>query len=144
MFEYEAIFDAPSPHVYQTVSTIATEFEKVRDYCIEKGTRCFSHPKFLDFSDKSQNYEKILNEKINKFEFESSNYQACKAPWESVHINADGAVFPCLAIKLGDARQHDNMTELFSRPIAKKFRDELRKCGTFQACHRCGYLEPRS
>ena len=144
MFEYGAIFDEPAPHVYQTVSTIAHEFEKVRDYCIKNGTRCFSHPKFIDFSDKHQNYEQIINERINKFKFEPSDYKACKAPWESVHINADGAVFPCLAVSFGDARQNDDMNKLFNQPVAKNFRNELRNCGTFQACHRCGYLEPRS
>jgi len=141
MFHFDSIHDTPEPYEYQTIDVIANEFEKIRAYCAKHNTRCFSHPKFIDFSDFSQNYLEILNTTINKLVFESQDYEPCKAPWESVHINADGATFPCLAVNFGDIRHFGSVEDLFAGDVATNFRGLLRQCGTFQACHRCGYLK---
>jgi radical SAM protein with 4Fe4S-binding SPASM domain len=140
-FQYEKIFEEPNPDVYKNLNDIAEQFNKVRDYCLSNETKCYTHPNFLDFSDKSQNYLNILEKKFNKIKFHSEDYKKCKGPWESVHINADGKIFPCLATSLGDIRDFKNMNDVFKTNVAIKFRDLIREKGTVPACHRCGYLK---
>jgi len=141
MFEYESIFEKPDPYEYTTIDCIAKEFDKIREYCINYKTKCFSHPKFIDFGDRNQNYKELLINFMNKQIFNSDDYMPCKGPWESVHVNADGKIFPCLAIDFGDVRNFSNISEIFEQEIVNSFRSTIRKCGTVQACHRCGYLK---
>ena len=126
---------------YKNIKDIAVQFDKIRDYCLSNNTKCYTHPNFIDFSDKKQNYLEILEKKYNKVKFSSNDYKKCKGPWESVHINADGKIFPCLATSLGDVRNFKNMSDIFKSDAAIKFRGLIRKKGTVPACHRCGYLK---
>ena len=66
-----------------------------------------------------------------------------QSPLGSIHINADGASFPCLAVNFGDSRHSATISDLFAGEVAVGFRNLLRECGTFNACHRCGYLKLR-
>lgn len=141
MFPYEEIFAKPDPYKYTTISRMAAEFDKVRAYCRENSTVCYSHPKFIDFGNPEQDYLDVLSSKMNKLDFNSDDYEPCKAPWESTHINADGLTFACLAVDFGDIRKFRNVKEMYSQKIVKDFRNTIRECGTVPACHRCGYLK---
>ena len=141
MFPYEEIFTEPDPYRYTTINTMASEFDKVREYCDKNSTVCYSHPKFIDFGDQEQDYLELLSSKMNKLTFDAGDYEPCKAPWESTHINADGATFACLAIDFGDIRKFKSVKEMYNQKIVKEFRSTIRKCGTVPACHRCGYLK---
>ena len=127
--------------MYKNINHIAAEFEKIRDYCLSNNSNCYTHPNFIDFSDRNQNYLKILEKKYNKVKFCSEDYKKCKGPWESVHINADGKVFPCLATNFGDVRNFNDMKNVFKSAASKKFRGLIKEKGTVPACHRCGYLK---
>ena len=140
-FQYEKIFEEPTPEVYKNTKDIAEQFDKIRNYCLSNNTKCYTHPNFIDFSDKKQNYLEILEKKYNKVKFSSNDYKKCKGPWESIHINADGKIFPCLATSFGDVRNFKNMNDIFKSDAAIKFRDLIREKGTVPACHRCGYLK---
>tara|TARA_Y100000590_G_C15613036_1_gene974605 strand:- start:170 stop:1234 length:1065 start_codon:yes stop_codon:yes gene_type:complete len=140
-FPYEQIFDTPDPVIYKNINFMAEEFDKVREYCLSTGSKCYTHPSFINFSDKDQDFLKILDKKYNKYDFVPENYKKCKGPWESVHVNADGKIFPCLATSFGDVRDFKNMDDIFQSEKAKKFRNLIREKGTIPACHRCGYLK---
>ena len=140
-FNYDAIFEEPNPEVYKNINDIANQFELVRGYCLSNNTKCYTHPNFINFSDKNENYIKILEQKYNKVKFAPEDYKKCKGPWESVHINADGKIFPCLATSFGDVRNFKKMDSIFKSDPAIKFRNLIREKGTVPACHRCGYLK---
>ena len=77
----------------------------------------------------------------NKVEFDSADYLPRKGPWESLHINADGKVFPCFATSFGDIRDFDTIDGVYQSLAAMEFRALIRNKGTVPACHRCGYLK---
>jgi len=68
-------------------------------------------------------------------------FEKCKGTWESVHINADGKIFPCLTTSFGDVRNFKNMSDIFKSDTAIKFRALIREKGTVPVCRRCGYLK---
>ena len=140
-FHFDKIFEKPNPETYKNINDIADQFNQIRDYCLSYNTHCYTHPNFIDFSDKKQNYLKVLEKKYNKVEFNPDDYKKCKAPWESVHINADGKIFPCLATNFGDVRNFKSMSDIFKSDNAIKFKNLIREKGTVPACHRCGYLK---
>lgn len=129
---------------YTDIESIVKQFESVNQYCWENNVRCFTHPGHINFGPSPNNFKSKLQKYYNNRTFRIEDYDACTAPWESVHINADGKVFPCLAYDFGDIRNFSDMRELFNSENALRFRDTLRKRGLFNACAGCGYLSAKS
>jgi radical SAM protein with 4Fe4S-binding SPASM domain len=85
-----------------------------------------------------------LEKKYNKEKFDKNDYQKCMGPWESGHINADGKVFPCLAINFGDVRNYKKTEDIYNSKVALEFKKLIKKEGTVNSCSRCGYLKLKS
>jgi MoaA/NifB/PqqE/SkfB family radical SAM enzyme len=141
MVDINRIYDKPPNNIYTNISGMAKEFEKISLYVKNNQLKCFSHPGFIDFSSDNQNFLDVLKKHINKSNFLPENYQKCKGPWESAHINADGKVFSCLACSLGDIRDFDSWSKLFESEKAVEFRGIIKSEGTVPACNMCGYLK---
>lgn len=141
MFEAEAM-DTPSrAYEYRKFRQIVDQLEKVRRYNITKGTKAFTHPKVMDL-----NGERALEAQeygyINEAPFNQHNYCKCKAPWESVHINVDGNLFPCMAICMGNVKEAP-IRDIVLGERFMRFKSRIRSEGTVAGCNRCGYLLPR-
>ena len=106
-----------------------------------KSTKYFLHPKYVDlYSD--QDLGAIVN-LLDKPHHNSKKYLSCRSPWESVHINNDGKVFPCLSFSIGNLKNESLKNVIYSEKM-QKFKSDLDKCGTLPACKQCGYLVPKS
>ncbi len=141
MFTFEDIFSNGTPYIYQNTKELVIQFEKVREYCSSKNAVSYTHPPWFDFCDDKQDYKKVVETEINKFKFSANRYLPCGSPWESAHVNADGKLFPCLAVDFGDVRDYKSLADLYESPNAQKFRQVIFTEGSVNACNRCGYLE---
>ena len=140
MYEFDEIFKSPEPSVYKNLDVIYKQLEKVREYATEKNQRSFLHPTVGRMqSDSSLPDIDYLNE----YEFKKSNYQPCKFPWSSVHINADGHLFPCMAISMGNVKEQ-SLDSIIKGELFDKFRKVIKEKGTVPGCHRCGWLRPKA
>jgi MoaA/NifB/PqqE/SkfB family radical SAM enzyme len=113
----------------------------VRDYNNNNSGSAYVHPKFASLSgadEISAEATKYLNTTLFNKEF----FKPCKAMWESVHVNVDGEVFPCMAVSMGNVKEKSLVDVIFSKE-ADTLRAELRLKGLVQGCNRCGYLSPR-
>jgi MoaA/NifB/PqqE/SkfB family radical SAM enzyme len=141
MFPLEAMFQESNAYVYQKFSTVLEQFEQVRLYNRSMGKRCFTHPKVVDLNGPELVSEHDLG-LVNRADHVDSHFRHCKAPWESVHINVDGNLFPCMAISMGNVKEK-SVAEIVSGPVFMKFKEEIRRQGTVAGCNRCGYLLPK-
>jgi len=141
MIPIENMLDESKAYVYKKLPAILNELEKVRKYNISMNTKCFLHPKVIEL-----NSAKPVNNLdlgfINNGDHNVTDFKECKAPWESVHINVDGNLFPCMAIKMGNVKEQ-KLIDIISSPTFKKFKDKIREKGTVGGCNRCGYLLPK-
>jgi len=138
MYEFDEIYKIPEPSVYKNLEIIYRQLEKVREYATKNNQRSYLHPIVGKMQSSSSlpdiNY-------LNEVEFNQSNYQACKFPWSSVHINADGHLFPCMAISMGNVKEQ-SLESIIQGETFKKFRKVIKEQGTVSGCHRCGWLRP--
>jgi MoaA/NifB/PqqE/SkfB family radical SAM enzyme len=141
MIPIENMMHESKAYVYKKLPIILNELEKVRKYNITMNKKCFLHPKVIEL-----NSAKPLNNLdlgfINNGSHNVSDFKECKAPWESVHINVDGNLFPCMAIKMGNVKEQ-KLTDIISSSVFKEFKDTIREKGTVGGCNRCGYLLPK-
>lgn len=138
MFAADQMFEPHDAYVYDTAVTIVKQLEQVRQYNVQWGKRGYLHPEFVDL----MGLEPILLEDLPQLttSFHTpSEFQPCKAPWESMHVNVEGSVMPCMAIEMGNVRVQ-RLEEVFFGERYSSFRDEIRSQGTVAGCNRCGYL----
>ena len=117
-----------------------SELRKLANTSSFKKTKFFLHPKYVDlYSESSLNIiERLLDNPYHN----PKEYMPCKSPWESVHINNDGNVFPCLSFSIGNTNEN-SIKEIINSDKMKKFKSDLEKCGTLPGCKQCGYLLPK-
>lgn len=139
MAPFEAIFAPASSPPYRRLDVIRAQLERVREYASRNGTRAFLHPPVGELQGAEPLSELGM---LNEPAVDAQRYRPCKFPWASVHINADGELFPCLAVSMGNVKQQRLADVLFSEPF-ERFRRTLRERGLLPACHRCGWLRPR-
>lgn len=142
MSPFEAMFQSSQAHVYRKFDMIVEQFEQIRQYHLATGKRCYVHPKVADLNGNVPITEAGLRF-INEPDHRVASFCACKAPWESVHINADGNLFPCMAISMGNVKAQP-LADIIHGPAFNDFREVLKREGTVAGCNRCGYLLPRS
>ena len=141
MFPMEDMFKTWEAPVYEKWETICQQMELVRQYNLQHNKVCYSHPKLFDLNSETliwNNHSSFANVK----QFVKDNYLSCKAPWESVHINVDGNLFPCMAIKMGNVKEQ-SLQDIIAGEVFNRFRDVIRAEGTVEGCNRCGYLCPK-
>jgi MoaA/NifB/PqqE/SkfB family radical SAM enzyme len=141
-FEYNKIFENSLAYEYKNFDSILEQLEKVREFNIVNNYTSFTHPKYIDLNSKISIYDQNY-EYFNITKHDQNNYKLCQAPWESMHINVDGAVYPCLAVELGNIKKN-TLKEIFFGQKYELFKTDLIKNKTFQACNRCGYLRIHS
>jgi MoaA/NifB/PqqE/SkfB family radical SAM enzyme len=128
-------------HVYKKLPKILNELEKVREYNIAMNKKCFVHPKVVDLNS-TKPIDGLDLRFINSGNHNEKDFKACKAPWESVHINVDGNLFPCMAIKMGNVKEQ-KLADIITSKTFQEFKDTIRAKGTVGGCNRCGYLLPK-
>lgn len=142
MYDFDDIMKESKAEIYDDFRTIIMQLQKVREYDKAHNFRTFLHPKIalLD-SENSPRYEdlKFFNEKKHVVD----NYAPCMFPWSSVHINADGNLFPCLAVSMGNVKNSSLKEIVFGKRFSK-FKEIIRNHGTISACSHCGYLIPKN
>ena len=141
MFPVEAMFQDTKAHVYENWDIICEQLEKIRRYNLENGKTCFLHPKMCDINT-DQPFDSNEIDIFNREDHLSDEFLPCMAPWESVHVNVDGIVFPCMAIEMGNIKSQ-SLAEVVHGDLFKKFKSEIRTKGTVGGCNRCGYLRPK-
>jgi len=124
---------------YSAWDMICDQMETIRKYNLKNGTSCYCHPKIFDLNAKIPvNRGKVAL--FNQERLDNGAFKHCRAPWESVHINADGILFPCLSIGMGDIREQPLTSIIFSEKF-DAFRAHLLNNRLYPACRRCGYLQ---
>jgi MoaA/NifB/PqqE/SkfB family radical SAM enzyme len=125
---------------YNNWDIIKEQLYKVKEYNVKNSVKGFLHPKFDDLL----NLDPINDDYLDRLNIEDHKpelFKKCMAPWESVHINNDGNLFPCMAISMGNFKEN-SLEEILHGNTFQKFRDMIRSCGTVEGCNRCGYLKP--
>jgi MoaA/NifB/PqqE/SkfB family radical SAM enzyme len=138
-FEYNKIFEKSIAHEYADFDRILIELEKVRKYNLENKFYSYTHPNFVDLNSEKPIYEQNYKN-YNLKDHKKNEFEVCKAPWESMHINVEGSVYPCLAVEMGNIKEN-TLKEIFFGSKYEKFKNDLLKNHTFEACNRCGYLK---
>lgn len=140
MFAIEQMYVPSKAVTYSDFKEIVAQLEKVREYNVRTGKRCYTHPKFADLNGKESLLKFDFNF-INEKDHRSENFKMCTAPWGSVHINVEGNVFPCMAIKMGNVKRQ-SMEDIFHGEGFETFKTAIKVSGTVHGCNRCGYLIP--
>lgn len=139
MYNYEDINKKYTAHEYKDFDILIKQLEKIRKYSLENHPRAYLHPNIISLSSR---YE-ITSEEfgyLNNKHHDKSKFSTCLSPWTSVHINVDGNIFPCMAVPMGNVKNQKLEDIIFSHQF-KKFKNEIRKCGTINGCNRCGWLK---
>lgn len=137
---FDEIYRKSSSTLYRNWNIIRQQLELIRQYNISRGGQAFLHPRFGDLNSETPLDDVILG-LLNNADYDPKLFQPCKSVWESVHINNDGNLIPCMAISMGNIKEKP-LYEVLTSEIFMKFRDVIRSCGTVQGCNRCGYLLP--
>ena len=116
-----------------------SELKKVKQFNIENSKYGFLHPQVTSLTDGNMDFD---IDYLNNIEHDKNIYKSCNSPWQSVHINVDGTLFPCLAIAMGNVR--DGLKNVLSGEKFNEFRKIIRENGTVEACNRCGWLQPEN
>lgn len=141
MFPMMDMFKTWEAPVYEKWETICRQMELIRRYNIQNNKLCYSHPRLFDLHSETPIKEGHASF-VNVKRFVKEHYHPCRAPWESVHINVDGDLFPCMAIKMGNVKEQ-TLQDIIADDTFRRFRDTIRTEGTVEGCNRCGYLRPR-
>jgi MoaA/NifB/PqqE/SkfB family radical SAM enzyme len=142
MYNFSDIFVKSNAHKYINFKDIIFQLEQVRKYNLLHGKRCFTHPKFADLNGEHSLLDFNFSF-INAIQHTPANFKSCKAPWGSVHINVEGHLFPCMAVKMGNVKV-DKISKIFFSKEFEKFKNTIETHGTVEGCNRCGYLLPTS
>ena len=137
-FKLEAIYKDFLAYDYKEFDIIIEQLENIRKYNLKNNFRSYTHPSFVDLNTEQSVYDQGYK-LYNQIKHNPKSYKPCIAPWASMHINTDGDVYPCLALKMGNI--HDNtLREIFFGEEFESFKNDLKSKGTFPSCGRCGYL----
>jgi MoaA/NifB/PqqE/SkfB family radical SAM enzyme len=139
LFEFDEIFKRRAAPAFSstTFEVIKDQLEQIKKYNQQNGQISFLHPKVDSLISGNSPLEiNCLNEQYHIRE----NYQSCKYPWSSVHINVDGNLFPCLAVPIGNV-QNESLTDIINGEKMRKFREIIKEKKTVEACNRCGWLK---
>jgi MoaA/NifB/PqqE/SkfB family radical SAM enzyme len=140
LFDFNDIYAKSHAQVCKKFSTIRSQLEKIRNYNVKNHAKAFLHPKIADLNSENPLPDISI---INQNEHRKELYQPCKFPWSSVHINYDGTLFPCLAIPMGNVKEH-SLREIMRGATQKRFLQIIKTSGTVEACNRCGWLRPKA
>ena len=135
--KFDTIYKKNSPYIYKKFDKIKEQLNLIKEYNIKNNIRSYLNPKGANL-----NEGKKITDDIDLFNYENhdvSNFNSCKGPWTSMHINADGMTFPCLAVDMGNIKEK-TLKEIFFGENYKKFKDVIKEKGTVEACTRCEYL----
>ncbi len=143
MFDYDFAFTENKGIENYNIPEVLNQIKKLRKSISNNlvgNTKFFLHPKYIDlYSDQSLD---IIEELLDKPYHNPDNYLSCRSPWESVHINNSGDVFPCLSFSIGNTRDK-SIKDIINSENMRKFKSDLEKCGTLPGCKQCGYLRPK-
>lgn len=139
MYVFEEMFKKTAAPVYQKFEQIVDQLDKIRVYNVKTGKLAFLHPNVACLtSDTPLANIDFLNRPFHI----RKNFEACKYPWSSVHVNPDGNLFPCISIAMGNVYQTKLQDIIFGDPF-KEFRNVIKRQGTVNGCNRCGWLKRR-
>lgn len=141
MYPMEAIFSKSESSAYKNWARICIQMELIRQYNLKNGTVCYTHPKLFDLNG-ADPIDIDRASFFNQGSFCCENYQPCKAPWESVHVNVDGHLFPCMSVSMGNVKEQSLIDIVFGSKFSK-FKKIIRRHGVVEGCNRCGYLRPK-
>lgn len=139
-FEYKKIFEKSKAPFYKNFEVIKEQLNLIKQYNAKKNIKAFLNPKVISLND-NESVEDNLDI-MNDQSHQKSKFKPCKSPWSSMHINADGSVFPCLSIDTGNVKKQ-SLKEIFYGENFKKFRQTIKNAGTVEACNRCCFLQTR-
>jgi len=140
MYKFDSIFEKSTAHEYQNWDSIKEQIKLIKEYNFKNKTVGFLHPKFEEIIGNNDPIDEKKLDILNYVEHKKELFKPCAQPWSSAHINVDGAVFPCLAVSVGNV-QENNIKEIMFGEIMKKFKNVIKKNGTIESCNRCGWLQ---
>ena len=140
-FDFSDIFKQPKFTPQYDMSIVQDQILLIKSFANLPSvkTRFFLHPEIHDLYSSSPVPKLSLFIDVDKHYPE--RYKPCRAPWESMHINNDGNVFPCLAFCAGNIKDSALQDVVGSANIVS-FKEHLLRSGTVPACKQCGYLKP--
>ncbi len=139
-FEFNNIFKQSDAFVYKNFDTIKKQLNLIKEYNLKKNIPAYLNPKVISLNNDEEIKENL--DIMNEPRHDKNKFQACKWPWTSMHINADGAVFPCLSISTGNVKDN-TLKEIYYGDQYKKFRQTIKNAGTVASCNRCCYLKTK-
>ena len=141
-FSFTEILKKSEAYKYRHFEVIVEQLLKIQGHRAPNQSKVFLHPKFIDLLANVKN-EPADFELYNAITHDSSLYEKCMFPWSSLHINYDGAVFPCLNLNMGNVK-NQTLKNIIHGARYDEFKNLIKKRGTIQACNRCGWLRKMS
>ena len=139
MFAFEDIYKSEEAYQYKYMDIIWKQLELIRQYNLRTGKISFLHPEIGSLLSEEEFPDIVfMNEKHHNKEY----FLPCKFPWSSVHINADGNLFPCMAVSMGNVKEQP-LKDIINGEKFAKFRGVIKKEGTIAGCNRCGWIRPK-
>jgi MoaA/NifB/PqqE/SkfB family radical SAM enzyme len=139
MHALEEMFKKTAAPLYQKFAVIVEQLDKIRIYDVKTGKLAFMHPNVASLTSDSPLADiDFLNRPFHI----RKDFEPCKYPWSSVHVNPDGNLFPCISIAMGNVYQ-TKLQDIISGDPFNKFRDVIKSKGTVNGCNRCGWLKRR-
>lgn len=137
MHDYAEMFEPSIATTYKSFDVIMEQLELVRQYNQNSDCNAFVHPKICDLSSNVPISNVFY---INSERFRPQDFQACKFPWSSVHINVDGHLFPCIAVSMGNVKT-TRLENIITGPEFTRFKAALSE-HLVEGCNRCGWIRP--
>ncbi|MBJ90942.1 MAG: hypothetical protein CMO98_13935 [Woeseia sp.] len=138
MFDMAKIFEPSKAVTYAHIKEIFAEFEAIRRYSANSTCQAFVHPDICDLNGSTPVEEP---EFLNKETIDPGDFQSCKFPWSSVHVNVDGHLFPCMAVSMGNVKD-ESLIDIVQGEKFQEFRRALSK-ELVQGCNRCGWVRQK-
>lgn len=138
MYAFEDIFRKTAAPVYKKFAKIIDQLDKIRIYNMKTDKLAFMHPNVASLTTDIPIPDIDF---LNRAYHIKEDFEPCKYPWSSVHVNADGNLFPCISIAMGNVLQTE-LQDIISGDMFNKFRNVIKNEGTVDACNRCGWIKP--
>ncbi|MFC1517791.1 SPASM domain-containing protein [Candidatus Margulisiibacteriota bacterium] len=97
------------------------------------------HRTKLRFYPRNLNLDKYIDPNINI----NNKYFSCSEPWSGLQISANGDVYPCLSLKIGNIREN-TLKNIWNSERYRKFRKKLLYYKVPNICEGCCYLYSRA
>lgn len=138
MVSFDKIFVVDEAPVLKDFKRVFEGLHNIKNTLVQEKGKVFLHPPMFSI-DMLPSDCNDFGYFLNSTTFDKNDFEPCKFPWSSMHINPNGDVFPCLAVCMGNLGKN-TLEEIIHGDNVKHFRKAMTENGLLPSCNRCGWL----